>query len=282
MGGIWKKIPFTYAYMWLGSLALAGLPLFAGYYSKDMILESAWADHSMHAQVAFWLGIAAAVMTAFYSWRLLFMTFHGKPRASQEVMDHIHESPPVMLVPLIVLAIGSLAAGAVGYYSFGMVSGTGGFWRGSIAVLEANNTLKAAHHVPDWVAKLPIAVALLGIAAAWYLYIRRTALPAKIAGAFRPVYLFLLNKWYFDELYQVLFVRGTQLKGRLLWKIGDVRLIDGLGPNGVAWVSRRVGALASRLQSGLLYHYAFAMLLGLVAFVSWLLWSLPAGAGGGQ
>lgn len=275
MGGIWRKIPFTYAYMWLGSLALAGIPLFAGYYSKDLILEASYADHSLQGAVAFWAGVAAAVMTAFYSWRLLFLTFHGKPRASKEVMEHIHESPPIMLVPLLLLAAGAIGAGAIGYYSFHMADGSGDFWNGSIVVREVNNALEAAHHVPLWVAKLPIVAALFGIGLAALLYMWRTHWPAKIASTLRPLYLFLLNKWYFDELYHFLFVRGAQLKGNLLWKIGDVKIIDGLGPNGAAWLSQRFGLLYSRFQTGLLYHYAFVMLVGVGCFVAWLLYSLP-------
>lgn len=278
MGGIWKKIPITYIYMWIGSLALAGLPLFAGYYSKDMILESAFADHSWQGEMAYWLGITAAVLTAFYSWRLLYMTFHGAPRASTEVMDHVHESPPIMLVPLIVLALGALVAGYVGYSIFGMVDGDGSFWRGSIMVLHENNTLEAAHHVPMWVAKLPIGAAVLGILVASLCYARRSNVPAKAAAALRPLYLFVLNKWYFDELYQFVFVRGALAKGRVFSQMGDGDIIDGLGPNGLSSLSQRIGAFASRVQSGLLYHYAFAMLLGLLAFVSWITMQWMGGA----
>lgn len=270
MGGIWKKIPYTYAYMTLGSLALAGLPFFAGFYSKDIILEAAFADHSLQGTIAFWLGIAAAVMTSFYSWRLLWMTFHGKPRASKEVMDHVHESPPVMLVPLILLALGALFAGAIGYKLFGMVDPHGHFWGDAIMVLHENNTLEAAHHVPSWVVALPIAVALAGIALAITLYGKFTDVPAKVANTFRPVYLFLLNKWYFDELYNFVFVKGAIKKGRIFWKYGDVKTVDGLGPDGVARLSQRFGVLASRMQSGLIYHYAFAMLIGLALLVTWV------------
>ncbi len=271
MGGIWRKVPFTYAFMWIGSLALAGLPIFAGYYSKDIILEAAYADHSLQGSVAFWLGIGAAVLTAFYSWRLIFMTFHGKPRASKKVMEHVHESPQVMLLPLVPLVMGALFAGMVGYYSFDMVGGHSDFWRGAIVVLEHNNTLEAAHHAPMWVAKLPIVVALLGIAAAWFVYMKRTTLAPKLAKAFAPIYRFLLNKWYFDELYNALFVRVAFKKGEYLWRFVDVKIIDGLGPNGFAWLSQQCGAIMRRVQTGYLYHYAFAMIVGLVAILSWLL-----------
>lgn len=278
MGGIWRKIPFTYAYMWIGSLALAGLPLFAGYYSKDIILEAAYADHSPQGQVAFWLGIGAAILTAFYSWRLLFMTFHGKPRASHEVMHHVHESPKIMLLPLLVLALGAVVAGWVGYHAFGMVDPHGKFWHGAIVVLEKNNTLKAAHHVPSWVPFAPLVVALAGIGAAWVFYVRRNDLPAKVVATIAPLYRFLLNKWYFDELYDALFVKNAKRLGVFLWKFCDVKIVDGLGPNGAAWLSDKIGKQNSKLHTGYVYHYAFAILLGVLAVVSWLLWrTLQAG-----
>lgn len=270
MGGLWKKIPVTYAYMTIGSLALAGLPWFAGFYSKDIILEAAFADHSLQGNIAFWLGIVAAVLTAFYSWRLLWMTFHGKPRASKEVMSHVHESPPVMLVPLILLALGAVFAGVIGYKLFGMVDGHGHFWGDSVFVLAENNTLEAAHHVPQWVIILPIAAALAGIVAAIALYGRFTMVPAKCASVFRPIYLFLLNKWYFDELYNWFFIKGALRKGQMFWKIGDNKIVDGYGPDGVASLSNRIGVFASKMQSGLIYHYAFAMLIGLSLIVTWV------------
>ena len=278
MGGIWRKIPFTYAYMWLGSLALAGLPLFAGYYSKDIILEAAYADHSPQGQMAFWLGIGAATLTAFYSWRLIFLTFHGKPRASHEVMHHIHESPKIMLLPLLILAFGALLAGWIGYHALGMVKGSGSFWNGAIVVLDKNNTLEAAHHVPVWVPYLPIVVALSGIALAWVFYIRKTHLPAKFKAKFGILYRFLLNKWYFDELYNFLFVRSAMRLGTHLWKFWDVKVVDGLGPNGAAWLSDKIGKQNSKLHTGYVYHYAFAILVGVIAIISWLLWQqLQAG-----
>ncbi len=153
MGGIWRKMPITYGYMWIGSLALAGLPFFAGYYSKDMILEAAYAASSASARFAFAVGILAALMTAFYSWRLIFLTFHGKPRATQGVMHHVHESPRIMLAPLLLLVAGSLLAGFIGYYHLGMVSGDSRFWQASIGSHEA---IEAAHHVPGWVGGLPV------------------------------------------------------------------------------------------------------------------------------
>lgn len=274
MGGIWRGIPFTYAYMWLGSLALAGLPLFAGYFSKDLILEAAYADHSQQGQFAFWMGMTAAFFTAFYSWRLLFMTFHGKSRADHHTLEHLHESPPIMLLPLVLLAAGALLAGYIGSAAFGMTAGDHGFWNGAIAVLEANNTIEAAHHVPDWVKLAPIGVALAGIGLAYVFYMRVPAIAPALAKHFRGIYQFLLNKWYVDELYHVLFVRTAVEWGRGLWKGVDVRIIDDLGPNGVAWVSARLARVTTQLQTGYVYHYAFATILGFVAGLSWLFYTV--------
>lgn len=269
MGGIWNKIPVTYAYMWIGSLALAGLPFFAGYYSKDMILEAAFASANPAGKFAFTLGIAAAFMTAFYSWRLIFLTFHGAPRASHEVMHHVHESPKIMLLPLALLAAGALFSGYIGAQMLGMVSHEGTFWGAAIAVLEAHNPLEAAHHVPGWVKLAPLVAGLSGIALAWHFYLGNPRLPVLTAAKFPALYRFLLNKWYIDELYDALFVRPAKRLGVHFWNFWDARVIDGLGPNGSAWVSQRFAVAASRVQSGYLYHYAFAMLLGVLILLSY-------------
>ncbi len=268
MGGIWRMVPITYAVMWIGSLALAGIPPFAGFFSKDMILEAAYAAQSSHGAFAFWLGIAAAFMTAFYSWRLLFMVFHGRPRANPEVMRHVHESPRVMTLPLIALAVGATFAGYLGFEAF-VGEGKGEFWRAAVLVLEGNDSIEAAHHVPLWVKLLPLVLAVVGIALAWLMYIRRPELPARLAERVRPLYLFLLNKWYFDELYDWAFVRPAHYLGRGLWKSGDGAVIDGVGPDGVAAAALNLARQASRLQTGYLYHYAFAMLIGVAGLVTW-------------
>ena len=270
MGGLWRLIPITYALMWIGNLALAGIPPFAGYFSKDMILEAAWASGTGVGLYAFCLGTFAAFLTAFYSWRLISLTFHGEPRAPREVMEHVHESPPAMLWPLYVLAAGAVFAGWLGYNDF-VGEGRENFWGDSILVLPNHASLEAAHHVPFWVGTLPTVVGLLGIAVAWICYIWQPSLPALMARRLRPLYLFLLNKWYFDELYDALFVRPAMALGRGFWKTGDGALIDGLGPDGLAATTVRLAVRASRLQTGYLYHYAFAMLIGVVAFVSWYL-----------
>ena len=265
MGGIWKKIPTTYALMWIGSLALAGVPFFAGYYSKDMILESAFADHTWFGNFAFWMGIAAAVMTAFYSARLLFMTFHGKPRASKEVMDHVHESPPVMLTPLMILAVGAIFAG---YAFYDMFVGHHQIWQESIKVLPDNDTVTAAHHVPFWVKKLPIAMGVIGLLLGWVFYNRLISLPEKFSKAFKPVHALLFNKWFFDELYHKIFVKPALCLGQIFWK-SDKNIVDGFGPDGVAKTSLGVAGLLSRFQTGYIFQYAFVMMIGLIALISW-------------
>jgi NADH-quinone oxidoreductase subunit L len=268
MGGIWRRLPITYVVMWIGSLALAGIPIFAGYFSKDVILEAAFAAHGPFAAYAFWLGLGAAVLTAFYSWRLLFMTFHGEPRASAEVMAHVHESPKVMTVPLVLLAVGATFAGLAG---LAMVEGSGEFWRGAIFVLPEHDALEEAHHVPFLIKVLPVIAAVIGIALAYLMYVRSPELPARLAGALSGVYRFLLNAWYFDWLYDRLFVEPAKRLGHGLWQGIDVMTIDRLGPDGVAISALTVARRAVRLQTGYLYHYAFAMLIGVAALVTWYL-----------
>lgn len=269
MGGIWKMIPVTYGLMWIGSLALAGIPLFAGYYSKDMILESAWLAGFAGNGAGYFVfacGIVAALMTAFYSWRLLFMTFHGKPRADDKVMAHIHESPQVMLVPLYILAIGAVLAGIIGFPYF-----TGGesFWGASLV------THAHAAHPPFYIVYLPLVVALSGIALAYLFYIVKTDLPEKVSKMFAPLYSFFYNKWFFDEIYDAFFVKPASTFGRIFWKGGDKALIDGLGPDGISSVTARLARRVSALQTGYLYHYAFMMMAGLLALMSWVVyWTL--------
>ncbi len=276
MGGIYNKIWVTYILMWIGSLALAGIPFFAGFYSKDLIIEAAFGAHTTVGQYAFWMGIIAAILTAFYSWRLIIMTFHGDSRADERTLAHVHESPKIMLIPLLVLAAGALFSGYLGYEYF-VGNELKEFWGKSILVLEANNSIEAAHHVPGWVKILPIVVAVVGILAAYYAYMMNKDLPGRIAARFRGVYLFLLNKWYFDELYDWLFVKPAHRLGRNLWKDGDGAVIDGLGPDGVAAVARYCAQRVARLQSGFVYHYAFAMLIGVAGIVTWYLFTRQGG-----
>jgi NADH-quinone oxidoreductase subunit L len=272
MGGIWKTIPLTYAIMWIGSLALAGVPFFAGYYSKDIILESAWGAHSAVGWYSYTMGIIAALLTAFYSWRLIYMTFHGAPKADEKVMAHVHESPKVMTIPLMVLAVGSIFAGILAYDSF-VGEGMKLFWAGAIAS-PAHGALEAAHHAPFVIKALPTLIAVIGIAIATLAYVMMPALPGWFAARFRGLYRFLLNKWYFDELYDRLFVQPTLALGRGFWKSGDGALIDGVGPDGIAAATRYLARRAGALQTGYVYHYAFAMLIGVAALVTWYLYTV--------
>ena len=301
MGGVWKKIPATYALMWIGSLALAGIPFFAGYYSKDIMLEAAFADHSWFGTFAYWMGIAAAFMTAFYSGRLLFMTFHGKPRMDHHTFDHAHESPPSMLTPLMLLAVGALFAGALGYAGF--VGGSSShkvdiphsneivlehtieapvveeqahgkemnrfvFWGDSIKVLPENDTVEAAHHVELWVKLLPTIMGVLGLFLSWVFYCAKPALPSQVVGRFKGLHALFFRKWYFDEAYNAVFVKNGICAGNIFWKT-DKNVVDGVGPDGVAARSLDVSAILKKAQSGYVFHYAFVMLIGVIGFISW-------------
>lgn len=276
MGGLKTLIPKTYWMMVIGTLALTGVGIpvtvigTAGFFSKDAIIEAAFAGHNSVAGLAFILLVIAACFTSFYSWRLIFMTFHGEPRASHEVMHHVHESPPVMLVPLFILAAGALFAGVIFHGAF-IGEGYAEFWKASLFTLPDNHILHEIHELPLWVELAPFIAMLIGFAMAWKFYIRSPELPRSVAANHRLLYAFLLNKWYFDELYDVLFVRPAKAFGHFLWKTGDGTIIDGLGPDGV---SARVVDVTNRvvkLQTGYLYHYAFAMLIGVAALVTWMM-----------
>jgi NADH-quinone oxidoreductase subunit L len=270
MGGLWRKIPYTYALMWIGSLSLAGIPFFSGYFSKDSILEAAWLSGTAVGRYSFTLGIFTAFLTAFYSWRLIIMTFHGESRADAETQHHIHESPWVMLAPLFVLAAGAIFAG---FFFEGWFVGPERteFWKHAILVLPQHQTLGSGRELPVLIAFLPLIAGIIGIGLAYFCYMFRPDIPERVSTQFRAVYLFLLNKWYFDELYDRLFVRTAFSLGDGLWKTGDGAIIDGLGPDGIATATRELAREASRLQTGYVYHYAFAMLIGVVALVSWYL-----------
>lgn len=277
MGALWKKIPLTYLMMLIGTLAITGFPLLSGYYSKDMVLETAFAAGqagNKYGEFAFWMGISAATLTAFYSWRLMFLVFHGKSRADQETIDHIHESPKVMTIPLIILALGAIFIGGVFANKLGIVHGEIKFWHGAVAlgkVSDDTTIYEAAHHVPKWVKQAPLAVGGAGFvfAALCYLLFRR--LPSKIASFFRPLYLLFYNKWYFDEIYDLIIVNPLKKLAKFLWKFFDTKIIDGLGPNGFAFVSSKVGAGFRVLQSGYIYHYSFVMLIGLILILGYFI-----------
>jgi NADH-quinone oxidoreductase subunit L len=272
MGGLWNKIPTTYILMWIGNLALAGIPPFAGFYSKDKILEAAYASSSDVGHYAYWLGIIAAFMTCFYSWRLLFMTFHGKSRADHHTQEHVHESPLVMLAPLFILAAGAIFAGFLGQYDF-IGAGETAFWGKSIEILQTHAAMEGGEVLPAALEYLPLIVGVAGILLAYIFYVASPSLPGKLARALKWPYEFILNKWYFDELYDAIFVKPIFAIGWGLWKGGDGATIDGLGPNGVAAVTQGLSKRVARLQTGYIYHYAFAMLIGVVLMVSFYLLS---------
>ena len=270
MGGLRQLIPATFLMMFIGTIALTGFPLTAGYYSKDAIIEGAFAASAAPHMFAFVLLVVAAFFTSFYSWRLMFLTFFGAARCSNETLSHVHESPPVMLVPLVILSFGALFAGAVfaGLFVGGEQTG---FWAGSIFTAAGNQILVELKQVPSWVVLSPLIMMISGFVLAWVMYIYRPAWPGEIADQHDLIYKFLLNKWYFDEIYDFIFVRPAKWLARLFWKGGDGYVIDGFGPDGIAANVLRVTRRMVALQTGYVYHYAFVMLLGVAGFVSWLM-----------
>ncbi|EYS91981.1 hypothetical protein X471_00260 [Bartonella bacilliformis str. Heidi Mejia] len=276
MGGLRKHINVTYWMMIVGTIALTGVGIpgtvfgTAGFFSKDAIIESAFASHNIASGYAFGLLVISALLTSFYSWRLIFMTFHGKPCATVDVMHHVHESAPVMLIPLYILSIGALFAGAIFQpYFFGNLYDA--FWKGALFTGHHNHILHEAHDVLIWVKWSPFTAMLLGLILAYLFYILFPSIPKKLANLMPVLYRFLYNKWYFDELYNFLFVRSTLKVGCFLWKIGDIKIIDGLGPNGIAARIVDITNRVIRVQTGYLYHYAFAMLIGVAALITWMM-----------
>ncbi|MFA5899451.1 MAG: NADH-quinone oxidoreductase subunit L [Hyphomicrobium sp.] len=272
MGGLRPKLQFTWAMMLIGTLALTGFGIphiagFSGFYSKDAIIEASFAAHTP-GNYAFWALTIAALLTSFYSWRLMFMTFHGKTRADHHTFDHAHESPPVMLFPLSVLAFGAVVAGAATPFFIG--EGQAEFWGKAIFNGEHNHILHAMHELPNWAPWAPTIAMAAGFVIAYFYYIAAPSLPAATARAFRPLYLFLLNKWYFDELYDRIFVRPTFWLGNFLWKVGDIKIINGF-IDGTAASVYAVTQRAVRVQTGYVYHYAFVMLIGVALLVSYFM-----------
>jgi NADH-quinone oxidoreductase subunit L len=272
MGGLKDRIPYTYIVMIVGTLALTGFPLTAGYFSKDAIIEAAYVGKNPMALYAFICTVAAALLTSFYSWRLIFKTFHGEPHDRIHWRD-AHESPMVMLIPLVFLAAGSVLAG-LPFKEIFAGHGVEGFFRESLTFAKTNHVLEEMHHVPLQIGVLPTVMMVIGFLIAWHFYIRRPDIPVELARQHDVLYRFLLNKWYFDELYDAIFVRPTKRLGRLLWKGGDGWLIDGFGPDGVSARVLDVTRNVVRLQTGYLYHYAFAMLIGAAAFITWFMFAM--------
>jgi NADH-quinone oxidoreductase subunit L len=271
MGGLRDKLPVTYICMVVGTLALTGFPLTAGYFSKDAIIEAAYVGNNPFAVYAFAMTVIAALLTSFYSWRLVFKTFHGAP-ADKETHAHAHESPWVILVPLIFLAAGSILAGFP-FKELFAGHHVEEFFRESLKFGPNNHILHDMHEIHWSIAYMPTVMMAIGLLIAWQFYIRRPDIPDSLARQHDLLYRFLLNKWYFDEIYDFLIVRPTIRLGRLLWKGGDGYVIDGLGPDGVSARVLDVTRNVVRLQSGYLYHYAFAMLIGVAGFITWFMFA---------
>ena len=311
-GGTFRMIPLTWIFMIIGTLALTGVGIpgtkigFAGFFSKDAIIEAAYAASNggtvASATIAFWAGLVAALMTSFYSWRLMFLTFHGKYRGEPKVLSAAHESPPVMLVPLIVLSIGALFAGVFFYAKF-LGADAAGFWAHALPV-EGGGAHGAAidshavvasedhsrdlgsdlgsdhggdhgsdqggghHNFPAWVIWAPFVVTLAGFIIAWFTYMWRDGAQKRVNGTGGVLYRFLLNKWYVDEIYDVIFVKGVRKLGDFFWKVIDVRIIDNLGPNGFAAMASRTAGRVSKMQTGYLFHYALVMLMGVALIIA--------------
>jgi NADH-quinone oxidoreductase subunit L len=265
MGGLARLIPVTCTVMWIGNLALAGIPPLAGSYSKDAIISATYASGTGIGIYAFICTLLAAFLTAFYSWRLLFMTFHGKSRADHHTLEHAHESPLSMLGPLVVLAFGAVFAGwALNNWFIG--AGWPHFWNGSIFNGPHNEVIENLEQVPGWVEAAPLVLGLLGIGLAYVMYIANPLLPVRLAQSFNGIYRFVLNKWYFDELYNTIFVQPTLRIARIFWQVGDVTIIDGI-PNGLAELTSDGSRQIVKIQTGSLAVYAFVMLIGVVVLV---------------
>ncbi|MCJ2186189.1 NADH-quinone oxidoreductase subunit L [Novosphingobium beihaiensis] len=300
-GNLRKQIPITFWAMTFGTLAITGVGLFgvgfAGYHSKDSIIEAAYASGTGMGHFAYWMGIVAALMTSFYSWRLVFLTFFGKPRwAGSEHIQHAvhdahghghddhghghadhddgtagyhpHESPLVMLIPLILLSVGAIAAGYVFEHAF-VSDGMGEFWKGSLVFHE--HLIHAMHGISGVIKYMPFIVMLIGLVIAWYGYIKNTRFPAAVAEQLGPVYTFVYRKWMFDELYHYMFVVPAFWIGKVFWKVLDIGVIDRFGPDGAAWAVAKGSTYTQKVQSGYLYSYALIMLLGLVGAISWVI-----------
>lgn len=261
MGGIYRLIPKTYALMWIGTLAAAGIPYFSGYYSKHAIVDAAYLTGTAMSSFAFYAALVGTFMTAFYSWRLLLLTFHGSAHADERVMSHVHESPWTMMLPLALLAVGAIFSGYLGYTWF-VGDNAVGFWAGSIVVQPHEH-----HEFPTWVIYTPLINALLGVFLAYVMYGGKRQLPTLLAQKLKILYQFSKNKWYFDEIFDALFVNRAFGLGNFFWKRGDIQTIDRFGPDGMTKVSLMTSRLSSHLQTGYVYHYAFAMIVGLMFMI---------------
>ena len=267
MGGVWKKLPYTYCLMIIGTLALTGFPFLSGFYSKDAIIEFAYLRGNTTGYYAAGIGIFTALLTSIYSWRLIFKTFHGDYNNKKIKIDETHESPFIMLIPLILLSIGAIFAGFSFKELFIGYEGVNNFWRDSIFFLKP----LSIDHPPLWFLLLTPTLVILSIPLAYYLFVKNKNFPEQIVSINKPLYQFLLNKWYFDELYDVLFVKTSKKFGLFLWKFFDLKIIDGFGPDGISSMIKKFSVKANKFQSGYIYHYAFIMLLGFSALLTFLI-----------
>ena len=267
MGGVWKKLPYTYSLMIIGTLALTGFPFLSGFYSKDAIIEFAYLRGNTTGYYAAGIGIFTAFLTSIYSWRLIFKTFHGDYNNQDIKIEETHESPPVMLIPLALLSIGAIFAGFFFKDLFIGHNEAGNYWKDSILFLKPLST----EHPPFWFLVLTPILVTLSIPIAYYLFVKNKNLPLQIVSVNKPLYNFLLNKWYFDELYDVLIVNPLKKFGLFLWKFFDVKVIDRFGPDGISVLIKKFSLKANKFQSGYIYHYAFIMLLGFSALLTFLI-----------
>ena len=266
MGGVWKKIPYTYSLMIIGTLALTGFPFLSGFFSKDAIIETAYSSTSFFAGYAVTIGVLTAFMTSLYSWRLIFMTFHGTYNNKNISLSKVHESPAVMLVPLLFLALGAIFAGYA-FKDYFIGSQFIQFWNSSIFFLKEF----VLQHPPLWFLLLTPILVLLAIPLSYYFFVKDKKSLDGFVEINKPLYNFLVNKWYFDELYDFLFVKPAKKIGAFFWKIGDGTIIDGFGPDGLAKLVKLVSDKAVQFQSGFLYHYAFVILIGLSILLTYMM-----------
>ncbi|WP_440930187.1 NADH-quinone oxidoreductase subunit L [Candidatus Pelagibacter sp.] len=266
MGGVWKHLPYTYAMMIIGTLALTGFPFLSGFYSKDAIIEFAYLRDNTVGYYAAGIGIFTAFLTSIYSWRLIFKTFHGEYNNKKMKISETHESPLVMLIPLVLLSIGAIFAGML-FKDLFVGNGIDSFWKNSVFFLEP----LSSEHPPTWFLLLTPILVTLSIPISYYLFVKNKEIVDDIVKVNQPLYKFLKNKWYFDELYELLFIKSSKKIGTFLWKFCDVKIIDGFGPDGISSLIKRFSQKANKFQSGFIYQYAFVMLLGFSALLTLLI-----------
>ena len=267
MGGVWKKLPYTYILMIIGTLALTGFPFLSGFYSKDAIIEFAYLRGNTTGYYAAGVGILTAFITSIYSWRLMFKTFHGTYNNTDIKIEETHESPLIMLLPLVLLSVGAIFAG---FFFKELFIGNGlenDFWQNSIFFLKPLSN----EHPPFWFLITTPILVILSIPIAYYLFVKNKELPKQIVSVNKPLHEFLVNKWYFDELYEIIFIKSSKKLGLILWKFFDVKIIDGFGPDGISRLIKKCSIKANKFQSGYIYHYAFIMLLGFSALLTFLI-----------